>query len=283
MKNILLLLLFTLVVSCTGCNNKIKVSEDTVYSRHLQKHIKLTVITTPLPGQKNTLNLLLLNDGEDVNKLRVKETVDSLYGKKLIQPLIVVAIHANDRMQEYGVSSSPDYQNNGGNAAKYSAFIVDELYPFIKKKISIKKFNSVSIADVSLGGLSALDVAWDNADKINMVGAFSGSFWLRDKDALAKDYSDENNRIMLKKISSSRKRPHLKYWFYAGGGEEEGDRDEDGIIDVIDDTKDLITILTKKNITSVGSIVYKEIKSGTHDYSYWSRVFPEFLIWAVGK
>ncbi|MEP6594436.1 MAG: alpha/beta hydrolase-fold protein [Ginsengibacter sp.] len=283
MKNIFLAFLGTIIITCSGCKNKIKISEDMVYSRHLQKHMKLTIITTPLPKEKNVLNLLLLNDGQDVSKLRVKETVDSLYNKKLIKPLVVVAIHTDNRTQEYGVAGSPDYQHNGSDAAKYSAFIDDELYPFIKKKIGVRKFNSVSIAGASLGGLSAFDIAWNHADKINNVGIFSGSFWWRDKDTSAKDYSDENNRIMLKKISSSRKKPHLKYWFYAGGREEESDRDKDGVIDVIDDTKDLINIIKNKNVSGPDDIVYIEMKKGKHDYTYWSKAFADFLIWAVGK
>ena len=283
MKNILFVCLWAAIIISTGCKDKIKVSEDTVYSRHLQKHIKLTIITTPLPKEKNTLNLLLLNDGQDVSKLRVKETVDSLYNKKLIQPLVVVAIHAENRMQEYGVAGYPDYQHNGNDAEKYSAFIDDELYPFIKKKIGVRKFNSVSIAGASLGGLSAFDIAWDHADKINNVGVFSGSFGFRNKDVSAKDYFDETNRIMLKKITSSRKKPHLKYWFYAGGEEEQVDRDKDGIIDVIDDTKDLMNIIKNKNVSGSNDIVYIEMKGGKHDYTYWSRAFPDFLIWAIGK
>jgi enterochelin esterase-like enzyme len=283
MKNVYHAFFLFILIAYSSCKNSVKVSEDSVYSRHLQKHIKLTIITTPLPREKNTLNLLLLNDGQDISGLRVKETVDSLYKKNLIKPLVVVAIHTDDRIQEYGVAGFPGYKNNGSGAAKYSAFIDDELYPFIKKKISIRKFNSVTIAGVSLGGLSAFDIAWDHADKINKVGVFSGAFWWRDKDANAKDYSDENNRIMLKKLRSSRKKPHLQYWFYAGGNEEEGDRDKDGIIDVIDDTKDLINILGSKNVVSPDDIVYKEIKEGKHDYAYWSQVFPDFLIWSVGK
>ena len=88
---------------------------------------------------------------------------------------------------------------------------------------------------------------------------------------------------MLNEIRSSRKKPHLKYWFYAGGNEEKGDRDKDGIIDVVDDTKDLINIIKSKNVCPPGDIVYKEVKEGEHNYTYWSRVFPEFLIWAVGQ
>lgn len=283
MKNLVLRFLFVVIITNVACKSKIKVSDDSIYSRHLQKHIALNIITTPLPDEKNTLNLLLLNDGQDISKLRVKETVDSLYKKKMIQPLVVVGINTDNRMQDYGVAGFPDYQNNGSDAAKYSAFIDDELYPFIKKKTGVRKFHSVTIAGASLGGLSAFDIAWDHADKIDNVGVFSGSFWWRDKDASAPGYNNESDRIMLNKIRSSRKKPHLKFWFYAGGNEEESDRDKDGIIDVVDDTRDLINIIKSKNVSGADDIVYREIKEGKHDYTYWSRVFPEFLIWAVGK
>ena len=225
----------------------------------------------------------MLNDGQDIGQWRIKEIVDSLNRKKLLQPLLIVAVNAFDRMQEYGVAGYPDYQNNGAAAEKYAAFIDDELIPFIKKKSGVRKFNSITIAGCSLGGLSAFDVAWDHADKIDKVGVFSGSFWYRDKDATDATYSDDKDRLIINKIRSSRKRPHLKYWFYAGAKEETADRDKDGIIDVIDDTKDLVDLIKKKNVCPPGDINYTEVKDGTHDYNSWSHVLPQFLIWADGN
>ena len=276
-------LLLFYVILLAACSSKIKENKDEVYSRHLQKHISLTIISTPVPKDKGDFNLLLLNDGQDMGQLRVKNIVDSLYNKKLILPLVVVGINAFDRMQEYGVAGYPDYQNNGASAEKYSNFIINELLPFIKKKSAVRKFNSITIAGTSLGGLSAFDIAWDNADKIDKVGVLSGSFWFRDKDAADSNYSNDKNRIIINKIRSSRKRPHLKYWFYAGANEETADRDKDGIIDVIDDTKDLIDLIKKKNVCPPQDIVYTEVKEGKHDYESWSKIFPQFLIWAVGK
>ena len=271
------------VVFMFACNKKAGQQEDKIYSRHLQEHVNLSIISTPIPDDKSNLNLLILNDGQDIAQLRLRDIVDSLYKKDLIKPLVVVAIHTNNRIQEYGVAGSPDYKNNGTRADKYNAFIDNELYAFIKKKAGVRKFRSVVIAGCSLGGLSAFDIAWNNADKIDKVGVFSGSFWWRDKDVNAKDYSDEANRILLAKVKSSRKKPKLQYWFYAGAKEEDGDRDKDGVIDVIDDTRDLIQIIKDKNITPSSDIVYKEAANGTHDYGAWSNAFPSFLIWAVGK
>ena len=271
------------MLSVNSCKSKIKQQDDDIYSRHLQRHVKLTIITTPMPDDKAELNLLILNDGQDMGQFRVKEIVDSLYRKKLIQPLVIVGIHAGDRMKEYGVAGYPDYLNRGDKAGYYDDFINNELYPFAKKNASVRKFKSVAIAGSSLGGLSAFDIAWNRADKIDKVGVFSGSFWWRDKDDKAADYSDNKNRIILTKLKASRKKAGLKYWFYAGDKEEEGDRDKDGIIDVVDDTKDLIELIKSKNICLPDDINFIEDLNGTHDYASWSKQLPAFLIWAFGR
>ncbi len=272
-----------LLFSAIGCKSKIKQQDDELYSRHLQRQVKLTIISTPMPDDKTELNLLMLNDGQDMGQLKIKEILDSLYRKKLIKPLLIVGIHAGDRMKEFGTGGFPDFNKRGDKADNYDAFIDNELYFFIKKKATVRKFNSVVMAGCSLGGLSAFDIAWNHAGKIDKVGVFSGSFWWRDKDDKAADYSDEKNRIMLNKIRVSKKKPGLKYWFYTGGKEEDGDRDKDGIIDVTDDTKDLIALIKSKNVCGPGDIIYTEDANGKHDQATWSKQLPAFLVWAFGK
>ena len=236
-----------------------------------------------MPDDKTTLNLLLLNDGQEMGQFNIKKIVDSLYSKNLIKPLLIIGIHAGNRMKEYGVSGYPDFKNRGDKADSYDAFINNELYPFAKKNATVRKFRSVVIAGCSMGGLSAFDIAWSHADKIDKVGVFSGAFWWRDKDDKAVDYADDKNRIMINKIRSSKKKPGLKYWFYTGGKEEDGDRDKDLIIDVTDDTKDLIELIKSKNVCLPDDILYTEDTNGKHDYASWSKQLPAFLIWAFGK
>jgi len=269
MNKIKFILLLVLISFLAACHSKIKERNDEVYSRHLQKHVTLTVITTPVPKNKSDFNLFLLNDGQDIEKLRIRKIVDSLYHKELIQPLIVVGINAFDRKQEYGVSGKVSSGGNGTSAEKYASFITGELLPFIKKKAALRKFNSITLAGCELGGLSAFDVAWDNADKIDKVGVFSGSFGITDNETKTSDSSVEN-RILINKIRSSRKRPHLQYWFYAGANETS-------------DTQDLIDLIEKKNVANSADINYIEDKNGSDDYESWSHEFAQFLIWADGK
>jgi S-formylglutathione hydrolase FrmB len=175
----------------------------------------------------------------------------------------------------------PDYLNHGDKAEYYDAFINNELYSFAKKKATVRKFNSVAIAGCSLGGLSAFDIAWTHADKIDKVGVFSGSFKWSDKSTENPDYSDKTDRIMLNKIRSSRKKPGLKYWFYGDDENEKGMRYHDSI--TINHTKDLVELIKSKNVCLPGDIMYMEDTDSIHGYTSWSKAFPAFLIWAFGK
>ncbi|WP_127130240.1 alpha/beta hydrolase [Pseudoflavitalea rhizosphaerae] len=265
-----------------ACNKGVTQQQDQLYSRHLQRQVTLTVINTPVPDDLSDLNLLLLNDGQDIDRLRAKDITDSLFKAKRIQPLVIVAIHAGDRMQEYGVAGKPDYEKRGNKADHYDAFINNELYPYIKKKAGVRKFKSVAFAGCSLGGLSALDIAFTHNDKVKKVGVFSGSFWWRDKDIKDSTYNEDKNRIMIARLKASRKKPDQQYWFWVGAKEENADRDKDGIIDAVDDTRDIITQLKSKGVPG-NSIVYKEAPRGQHDWPYWSAAFPDFMIWAFSR
>ena len=278
-----LFLVFSLLFTFYSCKH-VKQNDDTLYSRHLQRKVNLHILHTPPPSDRSQYNLLILNDGQDLTQLRVKETLDSLYKAGKILPLVVIGVEAGDRMQEYGVTDKPDYLGRGSRAGFYDAFINNELYPYAKTNSGVRKFQSVAIAGCSMGGLSAFDIAWNHPDKIGKVGVFSGSFWWRDKASEDSTYSDEKNRNhVYTKLKSSRKKPGLQYWFYAGtSGKKKATGIRDSIIDVIDDTKDIMNLLEKKNVVVGGGIVYKELPGGIHNYSSWSYVFPDFLVWAFG-
>ncbi len=262
-----------------ACKSKIKQQEDELYSRHLQRHVKLSIINTPVPDDKSEMNLLLFNDAQQMNQLEMKEIIDSLYRKRLIKPLIVVGIYGNEK-DEYGVSGYKAYQNQGDKADHYSAFIDDELYPFAKKKAGVRKFSSVVISGCTMGGLSAFDIAWDNADKINKVGVFSGSFGVTDIAKETPGYNDSTDRIILNKIKASRKRPDLQFWFYGDDATETGVRYHDSI--TINHTEDLIKLIKTKPIIAT-EIIHKKAVTGGDNAAYWRIELPAFLVWAFGK
>ncbi|MGL6267221.1 MAG: alpha/beta hydrolase, partial [Chitinophagaceae bacterium] len=65
--------------------------------------------------------------------------------------------------------------------------------------------------------------------------------------------------------------------------DEIADRNNNGIIDSIDDTMDLIGELVKKGYKKEEDIVYLEYEDGRHDVPTWGRAFPAFLKWAFGE
>lgn len=227
--------------------------------------------------------VLFINDGQDMEAVQLEPTLNRLINKGLILPIVVVAIHANEnRMQEYGTASQADYKNRGSKAEAYTQFILQELLPFVHRKYRIKTQPSETVfAGFSLGGLSAMDIVWHHPNTFGKVGVFSGSFWWRSK-AFSPDEPDAD-RIMQTIIHHSQKRPGLKFWFQTGTRDEDSDRNNNGIIDAIDDTLDVIRELKRLGYKELEDIRYVEVEGGEHNPATWARVLPDFLKWAFRR
>jgi enterochelin esterase-like enzyme len=245
---------------------------DVLIDVYLPVHIKH-------PGD---MNLLLINDGQDLAKMPFENILNDLYYYEEIEPLLCVGIHCSaDRKQEYGMANFPDYLGRGSRSGLYTRFILEELIPFIKHTYHIPFFRSQSFAGFSLGGLMALDIVWNHSEIFSKVGVFSGSLWWRRK-AYEDGYTDEADRLMHNQVRDTQSSPLLKFFFQTGTEDETSDRNGNGVIDSIDDTKDLINRLYSKSYTKE-SIHYLEIPKGKHDVPTWAIALPYFLKWGWGK
>ena len=254
----------------------------TLNSEILQRQVTCTLLMPEEDNLLEPLNLLLFNDGQELSNLKFKDTLEDLLSTNRIRPLMVAGIHASDdRLQEYGTAGKPDFKKRGSKADLYTAFIKTELLPTLVKIAGIESFASTAFAGFSLGGLSALDIAWNNPQLFDKAGAFSGSFWWRSKD-LAKGYTD-NDRIMHSIIRETETKPDLKIWLQTGTKDEASDRNNNGIIDSIDDIIDLIKELENKGIKRPADIQYLEMVGGSHDTETWAKALPKFLTWAFGR
>jgi enterochelin esterase-like enzyme len=128
-----------------------------------------------------------------------------------------------------------------------------------------------------------MDIVWRHPEEFSVAGLFSGSFWWRTKDKSDPDYNEHIHRIMERQVAEGTYHPGLKFFFECGTEDEEEDRNQNGIIDSIDDTRDLITALVNRGYDPVKEIRYLEIPGGRHEVDTWAKVLPEFLIWAYGK
>lgn len=251
----------------------------TITSSFLQREVTIDFYFS---SSRPTDNLLLINDGQDLPTMKFEDILESV--SEEIEPLVCVGVHCGtDRRNEYGTANTLDYKGRGAKAALYDRFIFEELLPFIRKECSIKSFKEKSFCGFSLGGLSALDIVWNHAEEFVKVGAFSGSFWWRNVSQDDPAFVEDNHRIMHNKIRNGNYYPWLKFYFETGTLDEIADRNNNGIIDSIDDTISLIYELVKKGYSFKTDICYQELEDGHHDVETWARAFPDFLRWGWGK
>ena len=229
------------------------------------------------------MNLLLINDGQDLEVMNFKSILNGLYATNKIAPLFCVGISCGiDRKNEYGTAKYLDFGGRGTKALLYQRFIFEELLPFIRSSYALPSFKEKSFCGFSLGGLSALDIVWNNPAEFRNVGVFSGSLWWRLVDQDNPSFNENIHRIMHLQIRKGDYYPWLKFFFETGTKDETADRNKNGIIDSIDDTQSLIEELVKKGYDPNKDIRYLELKDGKHDVATWGKAFPEFLKWGWG-
>ena len=250
-------------------------------SRYLQRQVRITLLLPPgyYRGSER-YPILFLHDGQDINALHLEKTLNRMFQHQEIPPMVVAGIHAgHDRKQEYGVASQADFAGRGSKAFLHARFLTEELRPFLLAHYRLHPEPAHQfVAGFSLGGLSALDMLWHYPQYFSKVGVFSGALWWRSRD-LGKGYNDFTDRIMHAEIRRGHYHAGLQFWFQAGTEDESSDRNQNGIIDAIDDTLDLIHELERKGYRRGRDIAYLEVAGGRHNQETWGAVIPQFLTW----
>ncbi|MFC4261845.1 alpha/beta hydrolase [Ferruginibacter yonginensis] len=254
----------------------------TLHSIFLERDVLVDCYYSPDYFNKEVISLLLVNDGQDLRTMQFQHILNDLYVQQKIEPVFCVGIHcAPDRKNEYGTANILDYKGRGAKAALFTQFVMQELIPFIRKQYAIISFKEKSFAGFSLGGLCALDIVWNHPDEFFKVGVFSGSLWWRDKDQEDPDFNEDEHRIMQRQVREGNYYPWLKFFFEVGTQDETADRNNNGVIDSIDDALSLIETLQQKGYTE-NDIMYYELQDGKHDVPTWAKAFPTFLQWGWG-
>ena len=228
-------------------------------------------------------DILLINDGQDLEVMNFQSILERLYSGREIKPIFFVGINCGkDRKNEYGTAKFLDYNGRGAKALLYHRFIFEELLPFLRGNYGVHNFKEKSFCGFSLGGLSALDIVWNHPTEFTKVGVFSGSLWWRTVNQTDPEFNELHHRIMHNQIRDGEYYPWLKFFFETGTLDETADRNKNGVIDSIDDTQALIEELVRKGYDPEKDIRYLELKDGRHDVATWGKAFPEFLKWGWG-
>jgi enterochelin esterase family protein len=261
---------------------RVSVQHITFSSAFLNREVFVDLYLPPFATAPAETSLLIINDGQDLAKFHFAEMLGELYESDKIEPLLCVGIHCGaDRRMEYGTASLKDFKGRGARAGLYQRFVFEELMPYIMAHFQ-KDFKDVAYAGFSLGGLAALDTVWHYPQIFSRAGVFSGSLWWRSKD-LNDGYREGTDRIMHKLIREGEYKPRLKFYFTTGSHDEKMDRNNNGIIDSIDDTLGLIEELEKKGYKNEKDIHYVNYEDGKHDVKTWGNAMPAFLKWGWGR
>jgi enterochelin esterase-like enzyme len=256
MKPYKFLFLLIVTISIFSCKSSVKQKEDSVYSRHMQRKVPITIISTKMPDKKEDMNLLLFSNSSLLEEVRAKKVIDSLVKNKLIQPLILVAFEGNESdygIEEANVPAAKQYK-------KFNEFVVDELLPYIKKHAVIRKFNSVAMCGFQNDAISTFGIAWNNDEKIQRVGMFSPSFSM---DAI------NNDDATYQLLQTSRKRPKLNIFIAANG---------------LDSSEiKFKTILDSKASITECKLIQPNLSEAEMKTKPTMRNFAEFLVWAFPR
>jgi enterochelin esterase-like enzyme len=225
--------------------------------------------------------LVLLNDGQDLPRMDFAGILERLYFRKQVPHCIAVGVYASgERMREYGTVRQTDYKGRGDKAVFYRNFVLEELMPYLYRRFRLSGLREeTAFAGFSLGGLSALDIAWAHPQIFGTVGVFSGSLWWRWSPVHPAD--PDADRIMHDIIQNTvHFDENQRFWLQCGTLDETDDRNGNGVIDSIDDTLDLIRDLKLKGYRDQ-NIRYLEIEGGRHEPATWGEAMPDFLRWAL--
>ncbi len=258
--------------------------EEVLASKFLARPVAVSVLLPPGhdAARPAPYPVLYLNDGQDLPRLHLRATLAALWAKQALCPFVVVAPHANEqRLHEYGIAGRPDYNGRGNRAGAYTNFVLGELLPWAQRwyRATASPADAV-FAGFSLGGLMAFDAVWHHPEAFARAGVFSGAFWWRGR-AVGAGYTPAD-RLMHQQVQARPVHADHAFWLQTGTLDERNDRNENGVIDAIEDCLDLVDALRAQGLDAARQLRYVQVEGGHHHPETWGRAMPDFLGWAFG-
>ncbi len=206
--------------------------------------------------------------------LEADKKADDLIKKNEIDPLIIVAPRVDD---SYAINSAKVTGETGSPSDKYNTgmyedYFCKELIPYIDKNYStISGKEGRYLGGMSMGGWSALYLAFTHTDLFSKVGGHSPAIFLDGYPGSAMTFvypTEElrNERDPLR-LAQNKNLAGLKVYLDCG--------DQDGCTRGCDR---LIAILKSKGVDS-----QYHLNKGDHDNAYWGANVESYLKFYAGK
>jgi predicted alpha/beta superfamily hydrolase len=213
--------------------------------------------------------VLYLHDGQNVFDAAtsfagvewgVDEAAQRLIGRKLVEPLIIVAVAniGEERIHEYaptpGVIEPKDKpkKRSRGLARIYGQFLIEELKPYIDRKYRTQReAEFTGLGGSSLGGLATLAMGILFPQAFTRLIVMSPSIWWD-------DFS------VYRLVDMVEEKPPLKIWLDTGTAEPGWEQ-----------ARELCNRLVEKGWSLDVDLSYLEIKGADHSEAAWAmRVEP---------
>ncbi len=213
--------------------------------------------------------VLYLQDGQNVFDAAtaffqvewgVDETAQELTRRRLIEPLIIVAVNntGDERIHEYTPSrgfidvNEKRKMRSRGLARHYGRFLTKELKPYIDRHYRTKKeAEFTGLGGSSLGGLLTLSLGLWFPDVFQRLIVMSPSVWW-------------DHHVIVKMVEKLPEKLPLKIWLDTGTYEPGWER-----------ARTLRDALIEKGWRLHGDLHYTEVKGGDHSEAAWgARVDP---------
>jgi len=169
------------------------------------------------------------------------------------EAMIIVGIHARDRMNEYTPVADPAH--GGGGATQHVDHIVDDIIPFIDRSFATRATKQGrAIGGSSLGGLAAMHALLTRDQVFSRSLVMSPSVWW-------------SNRALLGVVAASSTIGKQRIVLYNGGA-------NDGRANA----EDLRDLLHHKGLAWNRTLFHWTEPNASHDELAWASFFPRGLV-----
>lgn len=255
--------------------SKAQVEKVTMHSDSLGKDMKVQIYLPEGYSEANDYSVLYLLHGKDGNEktwnkdMDVSNKATKLIKEQKIKPLIIVM---PDYDNSYGTNySDHNYTKAGRQYGRYEDYLTKDLIGYIDSHYStISSSEGRSIGGLSMGGFTALFLAFTHQDLFSKAGGHSPAMFLSATDKLDWLFRDEEMRkqtdplYLVETLNLNKLDLYLDY----------GDHDMEH---VIQSTNQLYASLKEEKVN-----VQLHTSSGGHDRHYWKANTEAYLIFYAG-
>ncbi len=207
--------------------------------------------------------VLYMHDGQNLfdtqtsfaGEWQVDETLNTLADNGVKVPIVVGIDNGGiDRIDEYTPWSNPQY--GGGDGAKYMAFLVETLKPYIDEHYrTLANRENTAIMGSSLGGLISHYGVLKYQDVYSMAGIFSPSYWFSDSVYTFTEQTGKQQDVK----------------FYLMCGDHEG-------ATTVQDMNSMADLLTDAGFDN-NEVSTHVIAGGEHNEYLWRTEFQQAYLW----